>query len=364
MLKTNTKGVKMATTKLHISQLSASQIIQFAGAGYIPDANGCINLTSDTMTAQKSENLPKKSICEVFLEHEDDYKKLMQAGGIRQITIDSYVASIKRHGLGIYQPSDIQFWRVEHDGKPFPNACNRAFGKLFNLLILKNIDNINGFSILTWRASMSKKNKLYAEPKETIKSADDTLLNDIWQHLPNDKKRMLFSIMLYSGVRYSHLYQFFRLDAKKRKIKIITNGKKKILQVDVSMFSSGTKNAKFMYLPFEYLTICRHFTLKNTDVRLNSRIVPVRLNSMRKEQGLPPIGQKVTRKILNNRLKACGVTAEIRNELVGRSNGHTVQESNYDDDEETTVICNEYMRVYDKLYRNVPILEFVKNFKV
>ena len=67
----------MATTKLHISQLSASQIIQFAGAGYIPDDTGCINLTSDTMTAHKDENKPKKSICEVYLEHKDDYKKLM-----------------------------------------------------------------------------------------------------------------------------------------------------------------------------------------------------------------------------------------------------------------------------------------------
>lgn len=353
----------MATSKLHISQLSAAQIIQFAGAGYIPDDTGCINLTSDTMTAQKSENLPKKSIYEVFSEYEEDYKKLMQAGAIRPVTINAYVSAIRTHGTNIYQPSDIQFWRVEHEGRPFPNACNRAFGKLFNLLILKNIDNINGFSILTWRAAMSKKNKLYAEAKETLKSADDALLNEIWKHLPNDKKRMIFSIMLYSAVRYSHLYQFLRLDAKKRKINIITNGKKKILQIDIGMFSSGTKNAKFMYLPFEYLKICRHFTLKDTDVRLNSRITPVRLNSMRKEQGLPPITQKITRKILNNRLKAAGVSGEIRNEIQGRSNGHTVQESSYDDVDETTVICNEYMRVYDKLYKNVPILEFIKNFK-
>lgn len=353
----------MATSKLHISQLSAAQIIQFAGAGYIPDDTGCINLTSDTMTAHKSENLPKKSICEVFLEYEEDYVKLMMATNIRPVTIRAYVSAIRTHGTNIYQPSDIQFWRVEHEGQPFPNACNRAFGKLFNLLILKNIDNINGFSILTWRAAMSKKNKLYAEPKETLKSADNDLLNDIWRHLPNDKKRMLFSIMLYSGVRYSHLYLFLRLDAKKRKINIITNGKKKILQIDISMFSSGTKNAKYMYLPFEYLKICRHFTLKETDVRLNSRITPVRLNSMRKKEGLPPITQKITRKILNNRLKACGVSAETRNEIAGRSNGHTVQESNYDDNDETTVICNTYMRVYDKLYKNTPILEFIKNFK-
>lgn len=353
----------MATSKLHISQLSASQIIQFADAGYIPDATGCINLTSDTTTAYKDENKPKKSIYEVFSEHEDDYKKLMQAGGIRTITTTRYVSAIRTHGASIFEPSDIQFWRVNNAGKPFPNAANRAFGKLFNLLILKNIDNINGFSLLTWRAAMSKKNKLYAEPKETLKNVDDELLNEIWQHLPNDKKRTLFSIMLYSGVRYSHLYQFLRLDAKKRKINIITNGKKKILQIDISMFSAGTKNAKYMYLPFEYLKICRHFVLEDTDIRLNSRIVPVRLNSMRKAEGLPPITQKITRKILNNRLKAAGVNGEIRNEIAGRSNGHTIQESNYDDSDETTVICNEYMRVYDKLYRNTPILEFIKNFK-
>lgn len=353
----------MVTSKLHISQLTASQIISFAASGYIPDDTGCINLTSDITTDHKDENKPKKSIYEVFLEHEEDYVKLMQATCIRPVTISAYISAIMMHGTNIYQPSDIQFWRVEHEEKPFPNAANRAFGKLFNLLILKNIDNINGFSLLTWRAAMSKKNKLYAEPKETLKSADDALLNDIWQHLPNDKKRMLFSIMLYSGVRYSHLYQFLRLDAKKRKINIITNGKKKILKIDISMFSSGTKNAKFMYLPFEYLAICRHFVLKDTDVRLNSRIVPVRLNSMRKKEGLPPITQKVTRKILNNRMKFCGINAEIRNEIQGRSNGHTIQESNYDDADETTVICNTYMRVYDKLYRNVPILEFIKNFK-
>lgn len=353
----------MATTKLNITQLTASQIISFAQSGFFPDEGGYINLTATPNANSDPENLPKKSIYEVFLEHEEDYVKLMQATCIRPVTISAYISAIRMHGTNIYQPSDIQFWRVDHE-RPFPNACNRAFGKLFNLLILKNIDNINGFSILTWRASMSKKNKLYAEPKkETIKSADDDLLNDIWQYLPNDKKRMLFSIMLYSGVRYSHLYQFLRLEPKRRKINIITNGKKKILQIDISMFSAGTKNAKFMYLPFEYLAICRNFTLKETDVRLNSRIVPVRLNSMRKEQGLPPITQKITRKILNNRLKACGVSAEIRNEIAGRSNGHTIQESNYDDDEETTVICNTYMRVYDKLYRNVPLLEFIKNFK-
>lgn len=357
------KEKKMATSKLHISQLSASQIIQFAGAGYIPDDTGCINLTSDTMTAHKDENKPKKSIYEVFLEYEEDYIKLMQAGGIRTITTTRYVSAIRTHGASIFEPSDIQFWRVEHEGRPFPNACNRAFGKLFNLLILKNIDNINGFSLLTWRASMSTKNKLYAKPKEQIKSADNDLLNDIWRHLPNDKKRMLFSIMLYSGVRYSHLYQFLRLNAKMREINIITNGKKKILQIDISAFSSGTKNAKYMYLPFEYLKICRHFTLKETDVRLNSRITPVRLNSMRKEEGLPPITQKITRKILNNRMKSLGVNSEIRNEIQGRSNGHTVQESSYDDVDETTVICNEYMRVCDKLYKNTPILEFIKNFK-
>lgn len=353
----------MATTKLNITQLTASQIISFAQSGFLPDEGGYINLTATPNANPDPENLPKKSICEVFLEHEEDYVKLMQAGGIRPVTINAYTSAIRTHGTAIYQPSDIQFWRVEHNGDPFPNTCNRAFGKLFNLLILKNIDNINGFSILNWRAAMSKKNKLYAEPKETIKSADDDLLNAIWQHLPNDKKRMLFSIMLYSGVRYSHLYQFLRLEAKKRKINIITNGKKKILEIDISAFSSGTKNAKFMYLPFEYLKICRHFTLKDTDVRLNSRITPVRLNSMRKKEGLPPITQKISRKILNNRLKACGVSAEIRNEIESRSNGHTVQESNYDDDEETTVICNTYMRIYDKLYKNMPILEFVKNFK-
>ena len=349
----------MATTKLNISQLTASQIISFAQSGFFPDEGGYINLTTTPNANPDPENKPKK----VFFEYEDDYVKLMQAGGIRLVTINAYMSAIRTHGTNIYQPSDIQFWRVEHNGNPFPNACNRAFGKLFNLLILKNIDNINGFSILTWRAAMSKKNKLYAEPKETLKSADDKLLNEIWQMLPNDKKRMLFSIMLYSGVRYSHLYQFFRLDTRKRKINIITNGKKKILQIDISMFSSGTKNAKFMYLPFEYLKICRHFTLKDTDVRLNSRITPVRLNSMRKNEGLPQIGQKATRKILNNRLKACGVSAETRNEIAGRSNGHTVQESNYDDNDETTVICNTYMRVCDKLYKNTPILEFIKNFK-
>lgn len=352
----------MATTKLNITQLTASQIISFAQSGFFPDEGGYINLTATPNANSDPENLTKKSICEVFLEHKDDYVKLMRGGGIRPVTISAYMSAIRTHGTNIYQPSDIQFWRVDHE-RPFPNACNRAFGKLFNLLILKNIDNINGFSLLTWRASMSKKNKLYAEPAETLKSVDDDLLNEIWQHLPNDKKRMLFSIMLYSGVRYSHLYQFLRLDAKKRKINIITNGKKKILQIDISMFSAGTKNAKYMYLPFEYLTICKSYTLKDTDVRLNSRITPVRLNSMRKKEGLPPITQKITRKILNNRLKACGISAEIRNEIAGRSNGHTIQESNYDDKDETSVICNEYMRVYDKLYRNVPILEFIKNFK-
>lgn len=275
------KENKMATTKLNITQLTASQIISFAQSGFFPDEGGYINLTTTPNANPDPENKPKKSICEVFLEHEYDYVKLMQAGGIRPVTISAYVSAIRMHGASIFEPSDIQFWRVEHNGEPFPNACNRSFGKLFNLLILKNIDNINGFSLLTWRAAMSKKNKLYAEAKETLKSADDDLLNDIWQHLPNDKKRMLFSIMLYSGVRYSHLYQFLRLDAtKKRKINIITNGKKKILQIDISMFSAGTKNAKFMYLPFEYLKICRHFVLKDTDIRLNSRIVPVRLNSM------------------------------------------------------------------------------------